>query len=151
MIRPETREDGDRQQGDDRRLRPRGPAADAELAKPLGIPASTKGLLVTSVKEGSSAAEKGIQEGDVITSVIRNRRIQPMASVKAFQDLASKSNELALLRAARTSFAVRRSVENGQVNPDERRLGGEVRSQPRRRFTRKKGDGPDYPGRPLFL
>jgi serine protease Do len=67
-----------------------------ELAKPLEIPAATKGLLVTSVKEGSSAAEKGIQEGDVITSVISNRRVQPMASVKAFQELASKSNELAV-------------------------------------------------------
>ncbi len=51
---------------------------------------------MTSVKEGSSAAEKGIQEGDVITSVISNRRVQPMASVKAFQELASKSNELAV-------------------------------------------------------
>jgi serine protease Do len=67
-----------------------------ELAKPLEIPATTKGLLVTSVKEGSSAAEKGIQDGDVITGVISNRKIQPMVSVKAFQDLASKSSELAI-------------------------------------------------------
>ena len=68
----------------------------SELAKPLGVPASTKGLLVTSVKEGSSASEKGIEEGDVITSVIANHKIQPMTNVQAFRDLASKSDELAL-------------------------------------------------------
>jgi S1-C subfamily serine protease len=48
------------------------------------------------VKEGSSAAEKGIEEGDVITSVISNHKIQPMASVQAFRDLASKTEELAV-------------------------------------------------------
>jgi len=67
-----------------------------ELAKQLETPAATKGLLVTSVKEGSSAAEKGIKEGDVIVSVISNRRFQPMTSVKAFQEMAAKSNELAV-------------------------------------------------------
>ena len=50
-----------------------------ELAKPLGLPAQLKGVVVSSVKEGSPASEAGIQEGDVITKVVRNRRIQPMA------------------------------------------------------------------------
>jgi len=68
----------------------------SELAKPLGIPDDVAGLLVTSVKEGSSAAESGIQEGDVITKVVRDRKFQPMTSVKAFQELAAKSNELAV-------------------------------------------------------
>jgi serine protease Do len=68
----------------------------SELAKPLGIPDDVTGLLVTSVKEGSSAAESGIQEGDVITKVVRDRKFQPMTSVKSFQELAAKSDELAV-------------------------------------------------------
>jgi serine protease Do len=68
----------------------------AELAKPLGLPAGVKGVVVSSVKDGSPAAEAGIQEGDVITKVVRNKRIQPLTSVQEFQDLASKSDELAL-------------------------------------------------------
>ncbi len=69
----------------------------SELAKPLGIPSDVTGLVVTSVKEGSSAAENGMQEGDVITKVvISNRKIQPMTSVKSFQELAAKSSDLAV-------------------------------------------------------
>jgi serine protease Do len=68
----------------------------AELAKPLGLPATLKGLVVSSVKEGSPAAEAGIQEGDIITKVVRNRRIQPVTGVEDFQSFASKADELAL-------------------------------------------------------
>ncbi len=68
----------------------------SDLAKPLGLPADQKGLLVSSVKEGSPAADEGIEEGDVITKVIRDRKIQPLTSVKDFQDLASKSDELSV-------------------------------------------------------
>jgi serine protease Do len=67
-----------------------------ELAKPLGVPTGTKGLVVTGVKAGSPAQEKGIEEGDVITKVVRNRRPQPVGTVKDFQDIASKSSELAV-------------------------------------------------------
>jgi serine protease Do len=66
----------------------------SELAKPLGLPTDQKGLLVASVKDGSMAAEEGIQEGDVITKVIKDRKIQPVTSVKDFQDLASKNEEV---------------------------------------------------------
>jgi serine protease Do len=68
----------------------------ADLAKPLGLPAGLKGVVVSSVKDGSPAAEAGIQEGDVITKVVRDRRIQPLTGVQEFQDLASKEDELAL-------------------------------------------------------
>jgi serine protease Do len=67
-----------------------------ELAKPLGLPADLKGLVVSSVKEGSPAAEAGIHEGDVITKVVRNHRIQPVTGVEEFQSLASRSDELAV-------------------------------------------------------
>jgi serine protease Do len=69
----------------------------AEIARPLGLPADLKGLVVSSVKEGSPAAEAGIQEGDVITKVVRNRRIQTVTGVEDFQNLASKADELAIV------------------------------------------------------
>jgi serine protease Do len=68
----------------------------SELAKSLGLPGEMKGVVVSSVKEGSSAAEAGIQEGDVISKVIRNHKIQPLTSVKELQEFASKTNELAV-------------------------------------------------------
>jgi serine protease Do len=68
----------------------------SELADQLGMPAGTKGVVISSVKEGSPASEAGLREGVVITKMIRNRRIQPLTSVEQFQDAASKADELAL-------------------------------------------------------
>ncbi len=68
----------------------------AEIAKPLGLPDDTKGLLVHSIKEGGPAEAAGIEQGDVITKIIRNRKLQSLTSVKDFQDVASKSDELAI-------------------------------------------------------
>jgi serine protease Do len=67
-----------------------------ELAKPLGLPTGLKGVIVTSVKEGSPAESAGIEEGDVITKVIRDHKPQPLTSVRELQTLASQSNELAI-------------------------------------------------------
>jgi len=78
----------------------------SELAKPLGLPTGQKGLLVASVKDGSPAAEEGIQEGDVITKVIKDKKIQPLTSVKDFQDLVSKSDDV--------SFYVQRGKLGGR-------------------------------------
>ncbi|WP_165073542.1 trypsin-like peptidase domain-containing protein [Paludisphaera rhizosphaerae] len=66
----------------------------AELAESLGLPKDQKGLLVAAVKENSTAEAEGIQEGDVITKVLRDKRVQPIGDVRAFQDLASKSEVL---------------------------------------------------------
>jgi serine protease Do len=71
-------------------------ALTADLAKSLGTPAGTKGVVVSSVKEGSPAAEAGLREGVVITGVVRNQEVQPVTSVEEFQKLASKADELAL-------------------------------------------------------
>jgi serine protease Do len=68
----------------------------AELSKPLGLPADLKGVVVSSVKEDSPAEAAGIQEGDVITKVIRDHKIQPLTSVKDFQELSSRTDELAI-------------------------------------------------------
>jgi serine protease Do len=68
----------------------------SELIKALSFPVDLKGLLVSSVKDGSPAEAAGIAEGDVITSIVRDRRIQPLTNVKDFQAVASKSNEIAI-------------------------------------------------------
>ena len=50
----------------------------------------------SSVKDGSPAEAAGIQEGDVITKVVRDHKPQPLTSVKEFEELSSKTDELAL-------------------------------------------------------
>ena len=68
----------------------------SDLAKSLGLPNDLKGLLVSSVKDGSPADVAGIEKGDVISEVIRNHKPQPLTTVKEFQDVAGKSDELGL-------------------------------------------------------
>jgi serine protease Do len=69
----------------------------AELAKQLDLPASAKGVIVSGVKEGSPADAEGIKEGDLISKVVRDKGVRPLASVKEFQDLASHSDEISFL------------------------------------------------------
>jgi serine protease Do len=66
------------------------------LAAQFGLPKGTEGLLVSSVKEGSPAEAAGLQAGQVITKVVREKKLQAAPSVKEFQDLARHSDELAL-------------------------------------------------------
>ncbi len=68
----------------------------SDLSKSMSLPADLKGLLVSSVKDGSAAEAAGVQEGDVITKIVRDRKIQPVTTVKDFQDVASKSSEIAV-------------------------------------------------------
>ena len=123
-----------------------------ELAKPLGLPAGLKGVIVSSVKEGSPGRGAGIQEGDVITKVIRDHKLQPLTSVKEFQDLASKSDELAIYVQTRRGSA--RFVvlsKDSEVNES----GSSDLSLPRpcrESSTNRKGAVRDWnPGRPFPL
>jgi len=68
----------------------------SELAKSLGIKGDVQGLLVSSVKEGSPAEAAGIEAGNVITRVIRDRKPQPLTTVKEFQELTGKAEEIAI-------------------------------------------------------
>jgi serine protease Do len=67
-----------------------------DQAKALGFTDEVKGLHVTAVKEGSPAEAAGIEPGDVVTHIVRDRKPQPVSSVKDFQDQAAKSDELAV-------------------------------------------------------
>jgi serine protease Do len=68
----------------------------SELARSMGLAGDLQGLLVSSVKEGSPAAAAGIEAGNVITKVVRDRKIQPVKSVQEFQELTSKADEIAV-------------------------------------------------------
>jgi len=67
-----------------------------ELAKQFGHAKGIEGLLISSVKEGSSAEAQGLEPGMVITKVVRNHKPQVVKSVKELKELAAHSDELAL-------------------------------------------------------
>jgi serine protease Do len=68
----------------------------ADLAKSMGLAGDLQGLLVSSVKDGSPAEAAGIEAGNVITKVVRDRKIQPVKTVQEFQDLTAKTDEIAV-------------------------------------------------------
>lgn len=66
---------------------------DAQSARQLGLPGSTKGVVVTNVDPASPAAAAGLHEGDVIQSV--NRR--PVTNSQEFAQALRGSNGESLL------------------------------------------------------
>jgi len=70
--------------------------APPELLKQFGLPKETAGLIVSSVKEGSPAEAAGLEAGHLISKVVKDRKPQAVKTVKDFQDVASKSDELAI-------------------------------------------------------
>ncbi len=66
---------------------------DAQTARQLGLPASTKGAVVTNVDPSSPAATAGLQEGDVIQQANR----QPVANSDDLAQALKKSNGESLL------------------------------------------------------
>jgi serine protease Do len=67
-----------------------------ELAAQFGYEKDAKGLLISDVKTDSPAAEAGLEPGLLITKVVKDQRPQAVTSVKDFQSLAGKADEIAL-------------------------------------------------------
>jgi len=67
-----------------------------ELGAQFGHTKETKGLLISNVKDGSPADAAGLEAGMVITKVVKDKRPQDVSSVKDFQSLAGKADELAV-------------------------------------------------------
>jgi len=67
-----------------------------ELAAQFGHQKDAKGLLISDVKEGSPADAVGLEAGMLITKIVKDHKIQSVSSVKDFQSLAGKSDEIAL-------------------------------------------------------
>src|SRR6185312_13186873 len=66
------------------------------LAGSLGHAKDVEGLLISEVKEDSPAAAAGLKQGMVITKVVKDKKITPVKSVKEFQELAGKADEVAV-------------------------------------------------------
>jgi serine protease Do len=67
-----------------------------ELAEKFGQSKSTKGLVITEVKEDSPAEAAGLEPGLLVTKVVRDQKPQPLSGLKDFQDQAAKADELTL-------------------------------------------------------
>lgn len=67
-----------------------------ELAQQFGHKKGVEGVLISSVKPGSPAEAKGLEPGMVISQVVHDRRPQSVKSVKDFETLVSKGDEVAL-------------------------------------------------------
>jgi len=67
-----------------------------ELSTQFGHPKDAKGLLVSGVKDGSPAEAAGLEAGMLISKVVKDQKVQTVSSVKDFQNLAGKSDELAV-------------------------------------------------------
>jgi serine protease Do len=78
-------------------------ALNARMARELGIPETTKGVVVTDIDPASKMADSGLQKGDVIQEVNH----QPVSSVSEFQSAIRKGGSDPLLlvnRDGRTLF-----------------------------------------------
>jgi serine protease Do len=64
-----------------------------DIAQQIGVPASTKGVVVDSVDQDSPAAEAGLQRGDVITQVNR----QPVTNDKDYNRLVQQAKGSSIL------------------------------------------------------
>src|SRR5882672_10366855 len=78
---------------------------DAETAKELGLPASTKGVIVTDIDPSSPKGDSGLRKGDVIQEVNH----QPVHNVAEFEQAlhkAGKENALLLVNRGGTTLFI---------------------------------------------
>lgn len=74
----------------------------SDTARHLNLPAATHGIVITDIDANSSAADSGLQRGDVIEEVNR----QPVANVNEFNAALRKAgNKSVLLRVRRPDGA----------------------------------------------
>jgi serine protease Do len=67
-----------------------------ELRERFEVAEKTKGVLITKVEDGSTAAERGLRAGDVIVEVAQEEVTQPAQVVTKVQD-AKKANRRSVL------------------------------------------------------
>ena len=67
-----------------------------ELAKQFGFAGEIKGVVISNVKDGSSADANGLEPGMVVTKVFKDKKITALTSPKQFQELAGQVNELTI-------------------------------------------------------
>jgi serine protease Do len=76
----------------------------SDLAKKLDLPATTKGVVVTDVDPDGAAAEKDIQQGDVIME-INGKTVESLDDVQnALANSGDKAVRLLINRKGQTVF-----------------------------------------------
>lgn len=72
-----------------------------DIARQLGLEPGQNGVVVTGIQQGSNAQRQGLQEGDVITSVSRNK-IEDVADFRReLNNILDSDNNAVLLRVIR--------------------------------------------------
>jgi serine protease Do len=72
-----------------------------ETREQLDLPAEVKGVVITEVQPGSPAAEKGLQQGDVIVEADRKQVSDPKMVADAVREAAKRGDEAILLLVKR--------------------------------------------------
>jgi serine protease Do len=72
-----------------------------ELAQRLGLEPNQGGIVVTAVNRGSDAYQQGLREGDVITSVSRNKIESVSDFNREIKKIVDSENNVVLLRVIR--------------------------------------------------
>jgi len=78
---------------------------DADTAKELGLPASTKGVVVTDVDPSSPKADSGLRKGDVIQEV-NHRPVRNVAEFEQAMHKAGKEEALLLVNRGGTTLFI---------------------------------------------
>jgi serine protease Do len=78
---------------------------DADTAQQLGLPASTKGVVVTSIDPSSPKAESGLRKGDVIQEV-NHQRVHSVAQFEEAMHKAGKDEALLLINRGGTTLFI---------------------------------------------
>lgn len=74
-----------------------------QMAPSLGLDSGTKGVVVTDVDDGSAAAERGIQRGDVIVEIDRKKITSAKEYQEAVQGKKKGDNVLMLVKRGKGS------------------------------------------------
>jgi serine protease Do len=78
---------------------------DADTAQQLGLPASTKGVVVTGIDPSSPKADSGLRQGDVIQEV-NHKPVRNVAEFKQAMQKAGNADALLLVNRGGTTLFI---------------------------------------------
>ena len=67
-----------------------------DFAEQLGFDEGVEGVLVRRVAPESPAASQGIEEGDLITKVVKDKKLQDVSDIESFESLVGDNDDIAV-------------------------------------------------------